>query len=83
MQTADECVLPGGTAYLTDLGMTGSHGGVIGMNAADVIQRFTSATGPRAEHAVGNVRINGVIIDVDEESGRAREISRLSVSHER
>lgn len=83
VQTADERVLPNGTAYLTDLGMTGSHGGVIGMDTADVIARFTSAVSRRSEHAVGDVRINGAIIDIDEESGRAREISRLSVSHER
>ncbi|MEJ7712504.1 MAG: TIGR00282 family metallophosphoesterase [Pyrinomonadaceae bacterium] len=48
VQTADERILPAGTAYLTDLGMTGSHGGVIGMDTADVIARFTSAVGRRA-----------------------------------
>ena len=45
VQTADERILPQGTAYLTDLGMTGSYAGVIGMNKADVIARFTSALG--------------------------------------
>lgn len=82
VQTADERILPHGTAYLTDLGMTGSYAGVIGMSKADVIKRFTSVTFRRAEHSAGNVRICGAIVDVDEETGRAREIQRLSLSHE-
>jgi len=82
VQTADERILPNGTAYLTDLGMTGSYAGVIGMNRDDVIARFTSMIHKRAEHAIGDVRICGVVIDVDEETGRAREIQRLSLPHE-
>lgn len=82
VQTADERILPKGTAYLTDLGMTGSHAGVIGMNREDVIARFTSVTGKRAEHAQGDVRICGVVLDIDETTGRAREITRLSLKHE-
>ncbi len=82
VQTADERILPQGTAYLTDLGMTGSHAGVIGMDREDVLARFTSVTARRAEHATGDVRINGVVLDIDEETGRAREITRLSLRHE-
>ena len=82
VQTADERVLAGGTAYLSDVGMTGSYAGVIGMDAADVIARFTSVTTRRAEHSTGEVRICAALIDVDEETGRAREISRLSLPHE-
>lgn len=82
VQTADERVLPNGTAYLTDLGMTGSYAGVIGMNREDVIARFTSVTHKRAEHATGDVRICGAVIDIDETTGRAREIQRLSLPHE-
>jgi len=82
VQTADERILAGGTAYLTDLGMTGSYAGVIGMNREDVIARFTTAMYKRAEHATGDVRICGALIDIDESTGRAREISRLSVKHE-
>jgi metallophosphoesterase (TIGR00282 family) len=81
VQTADERILPGGTAYLTDLGMTGSYAGVIGMNKADVIARFTSVTARRAEHASGEVRICGVLLDIDETTGKAREIQRLSLDH--
>jgi metallophosphoesterase (TIGR00282 family) len=82
VQTADERILPGGTAFLTDIGMTGSYAGVIGMDAADVIARFTDVTFRRAEHSTGDVRICAALIDVDESTGRAREITRLSLAHE-
>lgn len=81
VQTADERILPGGTAYLTDLGMTGSYAGVIGMNKADVLARFTSVTARRAEHSSGDVKICAAVLDIDEATGRARNIERLSVSH--
>jgi metallophosphoesterase (TIGR00282 family) len=82
IQTADERILSKGTAYISDIGMTGSYSGVIGMNKDDVIARFTSAVNRRAEHSVGDVRICAVTIDVDEETGRAREITRLSLPHQ-
>lgn len=82
IQTADERILPNGTAYITDLGMTGSYSGVIGMDRKDVIARFTSVTTKRAEHSTGDVRICAVVLDVDEATGRAREISRLSLKHD-
>ena len=82
VQTADERILPGGTAYLTDLGMTGSYAGVIGMNKADVLARFTSVTARRAEHSSGQVRICAAVLDIDEATGRARDIQRLNLSHE-
>lgn len=82
VQTADERILPEGTAYLSDLGMTGSYAGVIGMNKADVIARFTSVTAKRAEHSSGQVRICAAVIDVDQTTGRARTIERLSLSHD-
>jgi len=82
VQTADEAILPHGTAYLTDIGMTGSYAGVIGMSAADVIKRFTSVTFRRADHATGRSRICAAIIDIDEDSGRAREIKRINLTHE-
>jgi metallophosphoesterase (TIGR00282 family) len=82
VQTADERILPGGTAYLTDIGMTGSYAGVIGMNKADVIARFTSATARRADHATGQVRICAALVDIDESTGKARSIERLNLSHQ-
>ena len=82
VQTADERILPEGTAYLTDLGMTGSYAGVIGMNKTDVIARFTSVVAKRAEHSSGQVRICGAVIDIDETPGRARSIERLNLGHD-
>ena len=82
VQTADERILPQGTAYLSDIGMTGSYAGVIGMDKTDVITRFTSVIGKRAEHSKGDTRICGAIVDVDEETGRARSIERLNLPHE-
>lgn len=82
VQTADERILPKGTAYLTDLGMTGSYAGVIGMDTADVLARFTSVTARKAEHSSGHVRICGAVIDVDETTGQAREIQRLNLAHQ-
>lgn len=82
VQTADERILPGGTAYLTDLGMTGSYAGVIGMDKSDVIARFTSVTARRADHATGQVRICAAMLDIDEQSGKARDIQRLNLGHD-
>ena len=82
VQTADERVLPGGTAYLSDIGMTGSYAGVIGMNKADVIARFTTATAGRAGHATGDVRICAAVVDIDDETGQARSIKRINTPHE-
>ncbi|HEY7783102.1 MAG TPA: TIGR00282 family metallophosphoesterase [Pyrinomonadaceae bacterium] len=82
VQTADERILPGGTAYLSDIGMTGSYAGVIGMNKSDVIARFTSATAGRAGHAAGDVRICAAVVNIDEETGQARSIVRVNLPHE-
>lgn len=82
VQTADERILPHGTAYLTDIGMTGSYSGVIGMDKKDVIARFTSATAGRAEHSSGQVRICAAVIEIDETTGQARAINRLNLPHD-
>ena len=82
VQTADERILPQGTAYLTDLGMTGSYAGVIGMDKKDVLARFTSVTARRAEHSSGQVRICGALIEIDAASGRALKIERVNLAHD-
>lgn len=82
VQTADERILPQGCAYLTDIGMTGSYAGVIGMNKSDVIARFTTVVARRAEHSSGQARICAAVVDVDEATGRARNIHRINVGHE-
>jgi metallophosphoesterase (TIGR00282 family) len=82
VQTADERILTRGTAFITDIGMTGSLAGCIGMEKESVIARFLSPATPRPEHSKGDVRICAVLIDIDDSTGRAREISRLSLGHE-
>jgi len=82
VQTADERILARGTAFITDLGMTGSYAGCIGMDKEGVIARFRNPAAPRPEHSTGDVRICAALIDVDGETGRAREITRLSLPHE-
>jgi len=81
VQTADEQVLPGGTGYITDLGMTGPHDGVIGMQTGSVIERFLKGIAPRFEPSEGDIKLNGVIVDLDEETGRALRVERVSLSH--
>src|SRR5690349_10091983 len=82
VQTADERILHEGTAYITDLGMTGSYGGVIGMKKGDIIHRFMSPIHRKPDHSKSEVRICGAVVDVDEETGRARSIERINLSHE-
>jgi metallophosphoesterase (TIGR00282 family) len=77
VQTADDRVLPGGTAYLTDAGMCGPVDSVIGMRREQVLRRFLTQMPSRFEVATGPVLLQGAIIDVDEATGRARGISRL------
>lgn len=79
VQTADERVLPGGTAYLTDVGMTGAHDGVIGMERASVIARFRTGLPVRFEAATGDPRLHAVIVTADAQSGRATAIQRVSL----
>ena len=79
VQTADERVLPGGTAYITDLGMTGPTDGVIGVDRELILQRFLSQMPIRFEPAKGPAALHGVIIVVDPDTGRASDIRRLRV----
>jgi len=80
VQTADERVLPGGTAYITDLGMTGPTDGVIGVDREIILQRFLTGLPQRFETASENPRLNGVLVTADEQTGRALSIERLSLS---
>ena len=77
VQTADEEILPKGTAYLTDAGMTGGHGGVIGMEAASVLPRFLTAMPTKFEVCEKDLRLNAVIIDIDDDRGLALSIRRV------
>jgi metallophosphoesterase (TIGR00282 family) len=75
--TADETILPGGTAYQTDAGMTGPFYSVIGVMKEGAINRFLTQIPERFEPASQDVRLNGVVIDVDGETGKARSILRI------
>jgi metallophosphoesterase (TIGR00282 family) len=81
VQTADEQILPEGTAYITDLGMVGPHDGVIGMQTEIVLERFLRGLSMKFEPCDGGIKLNGLIVDVDEETGRATRVERLSLPH--
>jgi 2',3'-cyclic-nucleotide 2'-phosphodiesterase len=80
VQTADDRVLPNGTAYLTDVGMTGPHDSIIGVEIQPALNRFLTALPAKFETATANPRLNAVIVDADEQTGRAIDIERLSYS---
>jgi 2',3'-cyclic-nucleotide 2'-phosphodiesterase len=81
VQTADERILPHGTAYLTDVGMTGPHDSIIGMEREPSLARFLTGMPSRFEPATGDVRLNAVVITADDKTGHASAIVRLSLSH--
>jgi metallophosphoesterase (TIGR00282 family) len=80
VQTADERILPGGTACLTDAGMTGPHDGVIGVEKDASIARFVTGIPARFETAGGDLRMHGVTITVDESTWRATAIARVALT---
>ncbi len=82
VQTADERVLPGGTGYITDAGMTGPHDSVIGVRKDQAIRKFLTLLPTRFEPATGDVRLHGVHLEVDEATGRCRHIERLAMALE-
>jgi len=78
VQTADERILPGGAAYITDVGMTGPFDSVIGINKDSILRRFLLQIPNKFDVAKGDVRLQGVIVEIDPE-GRAAGIERLNV----
>ena len=77
IQTADETILPKGTAYITDLGMTGPHDSVIGQNKEKIIQRFLTSMPTKFEVASDDIQLQGVLLDIDEVTGKARTVTRI------
>ena len=75
--TADETILPGGTAFLTDVGMAGPFLSVIGVVKEDVIRRFLTSIPEKFESASQDARLNAVLVDVDSATGQARSIERI------
>lgn len=79
VQTADEQIFPGGTAFLCDAGFTGPHESVLGREIEPIIKRFMTSQPQRFEVAKGRILLQGVLLEIDPNSGRARSIQRLSL----
>ena len=79
VQTADERILPKGTAYLTDVGMTGPHDSIIGVEIEPALRKFLTALPAKFETATGNPRLHAVIVETNAQTGRAIDIERLSL----
>ncbi len=82
VQTADERVLPDGTAFITDLGMTGAYNSVIGTDKDIIVKGYVTKVRGRFDPANGPAAVCGALIDVDEASGKARSIRRIRVESE-
>jgi len=78
VQTADERILPGGTAYITDVGMVGSRDSVIGVKKENIIERFLKVMPQKFTVAEDDYMINAVVIDIDERIGKANDIRRIN-----
>jgi len=77
IQTADERILPKGTAYITDVGMTGPYDSVIGRNKDKIIERFLTGMPTRFELGTEDIQLHGALVDIDEKTGRALAIKRI------
>ena len=82
VQTADERLLPKGTAYLTDVGMTGPHDSIIGVMVDAALSRFVTGMPSKFEAATGAARLNAIIITADPATGKALGIERINMSHQ-
>lgn len=80
--TGDERILPKGTAYITDLGMTGAHDSVLGRKTQSVLKSFRTQMPIPFEIATGDVKINGVLVTVDSHTGKAERIERIRLDAE-
>jgi len=77
VQTADEKILPEGTAYITDVGMTGPFDGVIGRKKEQILTRFITQMPAKFQMAEGDIRLNAVLVDFDGKTGKANSIERI------
>jgi calcineurin-like phosphoesterase len=78
VQTADEQIFPGGTAFLTDAGFTGPHESVLGREIHPVLQRFRTSMPQRFEVARNDIKLNGAVVEIDNATGNAVSIRRVS-----
>ena len=77
IQTADEKILPQGTAYITDVGMTGPYYSVIGRKIENVLEKFLTSVPLKFEVAENDIQLHGVVVDIDGNTGKARSILRV------
>jgi metallophosphoesterase (TIGR00282 family) len=82
VQTSDERILPKGTAYITDLGMTGPYNSVLGIDIDLVVKKFLTQMPTRFAVAKGPVKLNSIIVDIDEDTGKSLHIQRLNITEE-
>ncbi|KGK86682.1 metallophosphoesterase [Desulfosporosinus sp. HMP52] len=83
IQTADARLLDQGTAYITDVGMTGPRDSVLGVKKEIIINRFLTQLPAKFELASGPIQLNAVVLDIDEETGKARRIEAIQVTGEK
>ena len=79
VQTADECILPGGLGFITDIGMTGPAQSVLGVKPEQSVANFRGDVPQRFEAATGPCKLEGVLFDIDESAGRCREVQRVAI----
>ncbi|MGA9287153.1 MAG: TIGR00282 family metallophosphoesterase [Anaerobacillus sp.] len=80
VQTADERILPGGTAYMTDAGMTGPYDGILGMEREAVIKKFLTTMPVRFEVTKGREQLSGVFLTLDPKTGKATKVERIAIN---
>ncbi|MGP4080150.1 TIGR00282 family metallophosphoesterase [Pseudalkalibacillus sp. R45] len=80
VQTSDNRVLPGGTAYISDVGMTGPYDGILGMSKEAVLKKFLTNLPVRFEVENGREQLSGVLIDLERDTGRAKSIKRIQIN---
>lgn len=80
VQTADETILPGGTAYISDLGMTGPVHSILGVNPDNIIRRMTTYLPTRFEVPNSPCKMEGVVLDLNRKTGKCEKISRFQMS---
>ncbi|WP_458413832.1 TIGR00282 family metallophosphoesterase [Schinkia sp. CFF1] len=80
VQTADDRILPGGTAYITDVGMTGPYDGILGMERQAVLKKFITSLPVRFEVSSGREQLSAVVIDIDPKTGKAQKIERILIN---
>jgi 2',3'-cyclic-nucleotide 2'-phosphodiesterase len=82
VQTADNRILPKGTAYITDVGMTGPYDGILGVEREAVLKRFKTTLPVRFEVTGGRAQLNGVIVELDKTTGQAKKIERILINED-